>query len=85
MSELQHYYDQVACGGAWKDEDPKRCGCLGSGWFLSQVDTWHKCSIHKPDAPHPESFECEDDYAEHMETVRVEVFKPHFTDDDIPF
>lgn len=84
MSELQQCYD-AACYGGWQDPDPKACGCLGSGWFLSEVDTHHRCSFHGKDARHPEDFETEEEYGEHTEAVRVEVFKPYFTDDDIPF
>ena len=54
MSELATYYREFAQAGAWIDEDPNRCGCRGGGWFLSEVDTWHKCPVHGRDVPHPE-------------------------------
>lgn len=53
MSELQQYYSAV-CNGYWKAEDPSECGCRGSGWFLSDVDTVHQCSMHYTGQPHPE-------------------------------
>lgn len=39
------------------DEDAAKCRCRGSGWALSELDTWHKCRIHwknHKDTPHPE-------------------------------
>jgi len=53
-SEHEIYYREVACGSAWCDEDADRCGCKGSGWWLSELDTWHKCPLHAPNAEHPE-------------------------------
>lgn len=35
-------------------EDPEDCACRGSGWVLSQVDTWHKCPVASHAGPHPE-------------------------------
>ena len=58
MSELQDYFSMCETG-AWADEDPKFCPCR-DGWFLSQVDTWHKCRFHNHGQPHPED-ESEDD------------------------
>jgi len=56
MSEHQLYYDafrtRVAMG-EFSHPDPSICECHGGGWFLSQVDTWHKCPAH-PNKPHPE-------------------------------
>lgn len=56
MSELQACYDS-ARSGIWQDEDPASCGCRGSGYFLSQVDTVHKCHFHGDGAVHPEDDE----------------------------
>jgi hypothetical protein len=59
-SEMEDYYNNVAHGGndsppGWIDEDPNRCGCRGRGWFLSNLDTWHKCPVHhKKGQRHPE-------------------------------
>lgn len=97
MSELQHYYDECAYSGSWKRLDPEECGCKGSGWFLSQVDTWHKCSIHHDGSQrHPEDdYVSEDDIepeggplrsplVEPIPTVGV-ILPPQFDEDDIPF
>lgn len=54
MSELEQYYQEYACGNAWIAEDASECGCRGRGWFLSQVDTWHRCPVHGKGAAHPE-------------------------------
>ena len=42
---LQQYYQQFSTGH-WADEDPSKCECRGSGWALSDVDTWHRCPVH---------------------------------------
>jgi hypothetical protein len=47
MSELQLYYDNCRAG-QWKAKDADQCGCRGSGWFLSEVDTFHRCNFHPP-------------------------------------
>lgn len=54
MSELQNYYDNYARANVWADSDPERCGCHGSGWFLSDLDTFHRCPVHYTGQPHPE-------------------------------
>ena len=54
MSELTDYYREVACGGAWMAKEAAECGCGGSGWWLSDVDTWHSCRIHNTGQQHPE-------------------------------
>ena len=52
MSELSHYYQEVACNSStWADPDAAKCGC-SCGWWLSEVDTFHKCPFH--DGPHPD-------------------------------
>ena len=53
---LQALYNE-AQSGLWAHFNPFECGCKGSGWHLSQVDTWHKCRIHNPKAPHPEAYD----------------------------
>ncbi len=51
---LQDYYDEFRMG-YWADPDPKVCLCRGSGYALSDVDTWHECPIHfKKGQRHPE-------------------------------
>ncbi len=55
MSELQQYYDDFR-SGYWADPDPEICDCRGSGYALSEVDTWHECPIHYNGQIHPESY-----------------------------
>jgi hypothetical protein len=62
-SEHALYFHEVACGSAWVDEDEAACGCRGSGWWLSELDTFHKCPLHAPDAPHPLDEEVPEDDA----------------------
>ncbi len=54
MSEYQNYYTNFAEAGVWKNPDKDLCGCRGSGWFLSEVDTWHHCHLHNTGQIHPE-------------------------------
>lgn len=53
MSELQSYYDAFS-SGCWANPNPEACPCGGSGWALSEVDTWHECPVHYAGQPHPE-------------------------------
>ena len=56
---LQAYYDAFRAA-PWAHEDTSLCGCRGSGWALSDVDTWHECPVHHVKGQaHPE-----DDYPE---------------------
>ena len=61
MSMLQAIYD-TARSGQWADPNPADCPCR-NGWFLSDVDTWHRCPIHGHGVPHPEDDHAEFDYA----------------------
>jgi len=55
MSEQENYFREYANPGAWQREDPDECGCRGTGWFLSQLDTWHPCRVHPDESGgHPE-------------------------------
>lgn len=86
-SEYQAYYYEVAQNSTtWAHPEDDVCGCHGSGWWSSQVDTWHKCPYHKPDAPHPE---CDYyDLDDNGEPVALEPLPPEPAppvDDDIPF
>lgn len=56
MSELTTYYNEFVLGCGWEREDADECGCRGSGWFLSQVDTWHECPTHYKGQRHPEDY-----------------------------
>lgn len=55
MGELQNYYDDFN-SGYWAEEDPEHCRCNGSGWALSDLDTWHMCPIHFKNQIHPENY-----------------------------
>ena len=74
----------------WRDEDPDKCGCRGSGYALSEVDTWHACPIHfRRGQPHPsDEFDGDnvDSETAPCETRPVEVTPvPANDDDSIPF
>jgi len=53
MSMLQDIFNS-ARRGDFAQEDKGLCGCRGSGWFLSGVDTWHECPVHFLGQPCPE-------------------------------
>lgn len=41
--------------GQWAERNPLTCPCRGGGWLLSDLDTWHKCPVHKHEGMgHPE-------------------------------
>lgn len=70
MSELQLYYDNfkttVSCGALCEGE---KC----SGWFLSDVDTWHHCPCNAGGTADPETTGemTEADYETYMTEVRT--------------
>lgn len=91
MSELEHYYNNFRAG-SFERRDPDKCRCRGTGYALSEVDTWHKCPVHyTPGQRHPE-----DDHDE-IDTTTVEVLDARtiaamaavtpavINEDDIPF
>lgn len=59
--------------GAWATLNPSVCPCRGSGWMLSDFDTFHKCPAHNVGQPHPEcDIETTTDF---RRKVNVEVFR----------
>lgn len=38
------------------DLNPEHCACRGSGWTLSNYDSWHPCPAHHRGQPHPEDY-----------------------------
>lgn len=66
---LQAIYDEFRTG-CWASEED--CLCHDSGWALSDVDTWHKCSIHFCGQLSPEA--C-DSYSREDCTFDVEAFQ----------
>ncbi len=38
----------------WVHEQPEYCGCRGSGWHSTELDSWHQCPHHFKHQPHPE-------------------------------
>lgn len=77
MSEIGNYVSEYINTGAWSHPNPKKCGCRGSGWWLSELDSWHLCRFHGKDVngkqiPHPDD-DCWQD-----ENFKVErnVYKP---------
>jgi hypothetical protein len=56
MSEYDQYYESFR-QGRWATLKPNECLCHGSGWALSDLDTWHKCPQHYKGQTHPEDFD----------------------------
>jgi hypothetical protein len=82
-NELSLYFHEVALNSTtWADVGHEACGCRGSGWWLSEVDTFHKCPFHAPDAPHPLDEDCEEDMSD---AVFVEAPVVSVPSDDLPF
>ncbi len=89
-NEHEAHYRRCQTGEYFAHPDPSQCGCRGSGYYLSQVDTWHECPFHHiVGQAHPEDleeFEVSD--TEPVPTARdtVPTPPPTFEDeDDIPF
>jgi len=86
MSEIANYMESVNAG-AWADENIFKCGCKGSGWFLSELDTRHECPWH-PGHPHPDEYEGYDGDVEVDDSVPLvepETYELAWSEDDIPF
>ena len=85
MSEIQQYMDEYVGRAAWARESIFECGCRGTGWFLSAVDTRHECPAH-PGHPYPDEYEpegCEEDLT--IPLVEPKVYELVGHEDDIPF
>lgn len=88
---LQTYYNEVCLNSStWAHPNRTKCSCRG-GWWLSELDTWHKCPYHK--GPHPEEEEYESGPKGCCPEVQVEP-SPYeralqkakeAEDDDLPF
>lgn len=79
---LQSEYNYME-SSQWSDIDPTICACKGSGWVLSDLDTWHKCSSHfNKELGHPEENDYFDEISkEERETIRLNEFikwKKHY-------
>lgn len=75
------------------DADPARCGCRGHGWYLSEVDTFHKCPAHYAGQPHPEDESALEPAGDFEPCEAPEITEPlpfliatdEASDNDIPF
>jgi len=52
---------------------PEDCICRGSGWWLSDYDTWEKCGFTAHAGPHPEDYQDEDVEDEMEDEAKDEV------------
>lgn len=57
----EHPAQQLRQWSLWAHPHPDKCPCGGSGWLLSDYDTWHECGLHSHGAPHPEDEDAERD------------------------
>lgn len=84
MSVYTHYYREVALNSStWAHHDRALCSCRG-GWWLSELDTWHKCPYHDKDAPHPE-WEEGPEFIGPVQEWTAPAPAREAEDDDIPF
>lgn len=52
----RHLEEIASCRQSLCHEDADKCICRGTGWWVSDFDTYEKCGAgHK--GPHPESYE----------------------------
>ena len=85
-SELQQYYDAVCRNPSlWSHPDPAECGCHGSGWWLSDVDTWHECPAHYTGQTHPECEDLPEEEVEGPQLPAPRLGPMDWKEDDIPF
>ena len=68
-----HLVNQLNQWSLWAVPNPRNCPCGGSGWLLSDYDTWHRCGLHGG-TPHPEDEEAEFDYEAHRLKCLREAF-----------
>ena len=75
--------------GQWAEEDPKECPCNGSGWLLSDLDTWHRCPTHGKGKPCPDDDHPEPEFDVEMEKVKLirvlNGMADSLDDSDVPF
>lgn len=61
--------------GAWNEIDPRQCPCRGSGWILSDFDTYHRCQAHGHGVPHPEEEEPSFNWKAHKLTMYRKAYR----------
>lgn len=93
---LQRYYDNF-CVAGWADQSAAQCLCHGSGWALSDMDTWHRCPEHfrgqvcpeyayDADGPKEDRFSTYSAYVEDRVRKSLALDGIEYdNDDDIPF
>ena len=64
--------------GSWAEINPNRCPCHGSGWVLSDYDSWHRCPIHGHSVPYPDEEDPSFDYSAHKLQMYKEAYKAFF-------
>lgn len=64
MNHVADFLNQLDTA-VWNDIDPAKCPCRGSGWLLSDYDTWHRCRTHGIGVPHPEDEHTAFDFVAH--------------------
>lgn len=87
MSSLENSYEGFRTHKElWSDPCPEACRCHGSGFALSDVDTWHTCPYHYVAGQrHPEDdYECDDAICTPHDPVTPSISEV-LGDDDLPF
>lgn len=87
MTELEQYYYNFKNCPQDLDLPADVCRCRGTGWLLSDVDTWHVCRAHNVGQRHPDDYREYDDDEGSLEAAprAPEPAPAPQEDDDIPF
>jgi len=84
MNTHEAYAEEIR-RGVWADPNPDRCGCKGTGLWVSDFDSYHECPFHgDPDIPDPEWDDethgpCTFDWDAHERRICVDAYR-HFRD-----
>lgn len=81
----KHYLEELAFDDGYQNEaqrecaaietgwashpNKKHCNCHGSGWILSDWDTWHKCPLHYKNQLNPDEWQDEQDRLEQWDSA----------------
>lgn len=65
-----HPVQQLNNAALWSNPNPKECPCRGSGWLVSDFDTFHACNEHGG-TPHPEDDQGQEGFDWEAHSLRI--------------
>lgn len=77
-----HIVNQLDNSAVWAETNPNTCPCGGSGWLLSDYDTFHRCHIHGG-TPHPEDERDDFDWKAHRCRLLVKAYETFLAASDL--